>query len=63
MNNNMTDIWLIPVKSIKKAIKNYKYHSKIRCGYNKLSQCYLFDKSMFDMYRINQEEIVADEKA
>ena len=63
MNDDMSDVWLIPVIIIKKAIKQVKYHSKIRCGYNKLSQCYLFDKSIFDMYRINQEEVDADETA
>jgi hypothetical protein len=63
MNNDMTDVWLIPVFAIKKAIKQVKYHRKIRCGYNSLSQCYLFDKSVFDMYRIIQEEIGADETA
>jgi hypothetical protein len=44
------ELYLIPVQEIKQLISEKSYRSKISCGYNKLSKCYLFDKIHFDKY-------------
>lgn len=44
-------LYLIPVQDIKELIKEKTFKRKISCGYNKLSQCYLFDKIHFDKFR------------
>ena len=44
------ELYLIPVQEIKQLISEKMYKRKISCGYNKLSQCYLFDKMFFDKY-------------
>jgi hypothetical protein len=36
------ELYLIPVQEIKDLIREKNYRSKISCGYNKLSKCYLF---------------------
>jgi hypothetical protein len=48
--NPSYELYLIPVKDIKELIKEKLYKAKISCGYNKLSQCYLFNKIHFDKY-------------
>jgi hypothetical protein len=44
------ELYLIPVLEIKQLIKEKFYKKKISCGYNKLSQCYLFPKIHFDKF-------------
>jgi hypothetical protein len=44
------ELYLIPVADIKQLILEKSYKCKISCGYNKLSQCYLFPKIHFDKY-------------
>jgi len=44
------ELYLVPVNEIKQLIKEKMYKRKISCGYNKLSQCYLFDKIYFDKF-------------
>jgi hypothetical protein len=44
------ELYLIPVQEIKELIREKNYRSKISCGYNKLSKCYLFDKMFFDKF-------------
>lgn len=50
--NNDYDVYIIPVKSILKRIKNKKYKYIINGGDNKLSKFYLFNKSCFDKFQI-----------
>jgi len=44
------ELYLVPVQDIKELIKEKSYSRKISCGYNKLSQCYLFSKMFFEKY-------------
>jgi hypothetical protein len=44
------ELYLIPVQDIKQLISEKNYSRKISCGYNKLSQCYLFSKMFFEKY-------------
>jgi len=44
------ELYLIPVQEIKDLIREKNYRSKISCGYNKLSKCYLFGKMFFDKF-------------
>lgn len=44
------ELYLVPVQDIKELIKEKNYSRKISCGYNKLSQCYLFSKMFFEKY-------------
>lgn len=52
MNDNMTEIYLIDIKYIKRCIAKGMFHKNIRCGYNWLSRAYLFDKEIFAKYKI-----------
>ena len=50
IDNDKYELYLIPVADIKQLISEKMYKRKISCGYNKLSQCYLFDKIHFDKF-------------
>ena len=50
IDNDKYELYLIPVQEIKQLISEKMYKRKISCGYNKLSQCYLFDKIHFDKF-------------
>jgi hypothetical protein len=50
IDNDKYELYLVPVLEIKQLIKEKMYKRKISCGYNKLSQCYLFDKIHFDKF-------------
>jgi hypothetical protein len=50
IDNDKYELYLVPVNEIKQLISEKMYKRKISCGYNKLSQCYLFDKIHFDKY-------------
>ena len=50
LDGDKYELYLIPVQEIKQLISEKMYKRKISCGYNKLSQCYLFDKMFFDKY-------------
>jgi len=49
-NSDKYELYLVPVQDIKELIKEKSYKRILSCGYNKLSQCYLFDKIHFDKY-------------
>jgi hypothetical protein len=49
-HNVSYELYLVPVKDIKELISQKFYKAKISCGYNKLSQCYLFDKFHFEVF-------------
>lgn len=42
--------YLIPVDDIKDMIQQNLYHSQRKLGHKLLSNCYLFDRSLFDQY-------------
>ena len=50
IDNDKYELYLVPVLEIKQLISEKMYKRKISCGYNKLSQCYLFDKIHFDKF-------------
>jgi hypothetical protein len=54
-SNNKYILYMIPTKKIKDMIINKLYHRELKCGYNALSQCYLFKNNLFNKYIINQE--------
>lgn len=49
-NSVIEEVYKIPVKFIKKYIEKNTLKS-IRCGYNKLSCCYLINKDVFKKYK------------
>lgn len=52
MNDQMSQAWLIDTDYIKSLINDKKYHRDIKCGFNWLSRAYLFDKELFDQYKM-----------
>jgi hypothetical protein len=53
--SNKYILYVIPTKKIKEMIQNKLYHRDLKCGYNGLSQCYLFKTNLFNTYIVNQD--------
>lgn len=51
--NKTYDLYIIPVKKIKKYIEQKTYSKELSGGQNNLSKFYLFHKNKFEKYKIN----------
>ena len=50
--NKNYDLYIIPVKELKKSITENKYKRILSGGFKNMSNFYLFDKNIFEKYKI-----------